>query len=229
MIDLMTEMLVYLVVAALIGVALGYLIWGWSTQSRIAAARAEGATGARTTVAGDDVLQSKLDACTAERARLEEELEALRERLPVEKGPEDTIVDAPETPPTRVAETSQGSLHTDEAPEPDAAADDAVPDTPEALPTAVEPGPPPTSLLSERPDEVDDLKEIKGVGKVMEGVLNDKGIYLFRQVANFTPSDVAWVNEAIEAFPGRIERDDWVGQAQALYLGKYGRSHHAED
>ena len=62
----------------------------------------------------------------------------------------------------------------------------------------------------------------------MEKVLNDKGVYLFHQVANFSPEDVAWVNDAIEAFPGRIERDDWVGQAQTLFREKYGRSHQDE-
>ena len=97
---------------------------------------------------------------------------------------------------------------------------------PEPEPTAqAAPVEEPTSLLTERPDEVDDLKRIKGVGKVMEAVLNDKGVYLFRQIANFSAKDVAWVNEAIEALPGRIERDNCVGQAQELYRDKYGRSH----
>jgi len=91
-----------------------------------------------------------------------------------------------------------------------------------------DPAPVPASLLAERPDEVDNLKEIKGVGVVMEGVLNDKGVYLFHQIANFSDADIAWVNEAIEAFPGRIVRDNWVGQAKGLYRAKYGKSHDEE-
>jgi predicted flap endonuclease-1-like 5' DNA nuclease len=107
-------------------------------------------------------------------------------------------------------------------------APDTAPDTqPEIAPANTVPAP--SSLLTERPDEVDDLKRIKGVGPKMEGILNDKGVYLFRQVANFSAEDVAWVNEAIEAFPGRIERDNWVGQAQDLYREKYGRPHDAGD
>lgn len=95
--------------------------------------------------------------------------------------------------------------------------------TPEV--SSPEPAQAPASLLSERPEKVDNLKEIKGVGVVMEGVLNDKGVYLFHQIANFSDADIAWVNEAIEAFPGRIVRDNWVGQAKGLYRSKYGKSH----
>lgn len=61
--------------------------------------------------------------------------------------------------------------------------------------------------------QADDLKEIVGVGPFLEKKLHAIGIYTFRQVANFTKEDVAKVNDIIEFFPGRIERDDWVGQS----------------
>ncbi|RYF73448.1 MAG: hypothetical protein EOO39_10400 [Cytophagaceae bacterium] len=61
--------------------------------------------------------------------------------------------------------------------------------------------------------EADDLKDIVGVGPFLEKKLHAIGIYTFRQVANFTKEDVAKVNDIIEFFPGRIERDDWVGQS----------------
>jgi predicted flap endonuclease-1-like 5' DNA nuclease len=41
-------------------------------------------------------------------------------------------------------------------------------------------------------------------------------IYTFRQISNFTEEDVHTVTEAIEYFPGRIERDEWILQAQEL-------------
>lgn len=66
------------------------------------------------------------------------------------------------------------------------------------------------------PTNADDLKEIVGVGPFLERKLNALGIYTFRQIARFTPEDMAKVNEMIEFFPGRIERDDWVGQATEL-------------
>ena len=66
--------------------------------------------------------------------------------------------------------------------------------------------------------EPDDLKLISGVGPVIEKRLNELGIYHFRQVAKFEQRDIDLVNDAI-AFPGRIERDEWIDQAQNLANG----------
>ena len=62
----------------------------------------------------------------------------------------------------------------------------------------------------------DDLKVIVGVGPFLEKKLHAIGIYTFRQIANFTQEDIEKVNDIIEFFPGRIERDNWVGQAAEL-------------
>jgi predicted flap endonuclease-1-like 5' DNA nuclease len=62
----------------------------------------------------------------------------------------------------------------------------------------------------------DDLKVIVGVGPFLEKKLHAIGIYTFRQIASFTPEDIEKVNDIIEFFPGRIERDNWVGQAAEL-------------
>lgn len=64
--------------------------------------------------------------------------------------------------------------------------------------------------------QADDLKEILGVGPFLEKKLHAIGIYTFAQIARFTPEDVDKVNDIIEFFPGRIERDNWVGQAKAF-------------
>jgi len=64
--------------------------------------------------------------------------------------------------------------------------------------------------------QADDLKEISGVGPFLEKKMHAIGIYTFAQVARFTPEDVDKVNDIIEFFPGRIERDNWVGQAKAF-------------
>ncbi|MBD2754294.1 hypothetical protein [Spirosoma validum] len=71
--------------------------------------------------------------------------------------------------------------------------------------------------------EADDLKDIVGVGPFLERKLHSLGIYTFRQIANFTKEDVHKVNEIVEFFPGRIERDNWVGQAKSFYERKYGK------
>ncbi|AQG78797.1 hypothetical protein [Spirosoma montaniterrae] len=70
--------------------------------------------------------------------------------------------------------------------------------------------------------DADDLKDIVGVGPFLERKLHSLGIYTFRQVANFTKEDIDKVNEIIEFFPGRIERDNWVEQSRAFYDRKYG-------
>ncbi len=67
----------------------------------------------------------------------------------------------------------------------------------------------------------DDLKKIHGVGPKIEKLLKGMGITSFLQVANFTPEDIEAVTLALDAFPGRIERDDWVGSADQLYRDKY--------
>ena len=73
--------------------------------------------------------------------------------------------------------------------------------------------------------EVDDLKEIVGIGKAFERTLHDLGIYSYRQIANFGVADIARVNMELKEFKGRMEQDDWVGQAKELYFKKYGGSH----
>lgn len=73
--------------------------------------------------------------------------------------------------------------------------------------------------------EVDDLKEIVGIGKVFEETLHSLGIVSFRQVASFGPSDIARVNMELKEFRGRMEQDDWIGQAKELLFNKYGETH----
>jgi NADH-quinone oxidoreductase subunit E len=65
-------------------------------------------------------------------------------------------------------------------------------------------------------DHKDDLKAINGIGPKMEGILNDFGIQSWEQLAAFTKADVVKVDAALEDFPGRIERDEWVAQAKAI-------------
>ncbi len=65
-------------------------------------------------------------------------------------------------------------------------------------------------------EDKDDLKIISGVGPFIEERLNALDIYTFEQVSKFTSNDVKTVTEAIEFFPGRIERDKWVKQAKKL-------------
>lgn len=70
--------------------------------------------------------------------------------------------------------------------------------------------------------EKDDLQEIIGIGKVFEHTLHELGVYSFRQIANFGVPDIARVNTELKEFKGRMEQDDWIGQAKDLLFKKYG-------
>lgn len=85
-------------------------------------------------------------------------------------------------------------------------------------PAAAKPSAPKTIsnvLAAPRGGVADRLIAIKGIGPVNEKKLNEHGIFHFDQVAAWKKSDIA-AAEAYLAFDGRIEREDWVGQAKAL-------------
>ncbi len=69
--------------------------------------------------------------------------------------------------------------------------------------------------------EPDDLTEIVGIGKVFEATLHDLGVYHFRQIAAFGPAEIDQINAELKEFKGRIEHDDWIGQAKELQSRKY--------
>jgi predicted flap endonuclease-1-like 5' DNA nuclease len=77
----------------------------------------------------------------------------------------------------------------------------------------------PAGLAEPRGGAPDDLKLIKGVGPKLEGMLHRMGYYHFHQIAAWTPAEVAWVDEHLEGFKGRVTRDHWVDQARALMSG----------
>ena len=71
-----------------------------------------------------------------------------------------------------------------------------------------------------RKEDKDDLKMISGIGPFIEEQLHSLDIYTFGQISKFTREDMEAVTEAIEFFPGRIERDEWISQARELmYTG----------
>lgn len=74
-------------------------------------------------------------------------------------------------------------------------------------------------LLSAPEGAPDDLKLIKGVGPKLEAMLHGMGIYHFRQIAGWGPEEVAWADDNLEGFKGRVSRDDWVAQARILAAG----------
>jgi len=78
------------------------------------------------------------------------------------------------------------------------------------------PGAKPAGLSEARGGQADDLKLIKGVGPKLEKLLHSLGFFHFDQIANWTAEEIAWVDENLAGFKGRVTRDDWIVQAKVL-------------
>lgn len=66
----------------------------------------------------------------------------------------------------------------------------------------------------------DDLKQIKGIGPVLESKLNELGIATFEQIINLTDTDLAKIAEVTTFGKSKILADDWIGQAKELQQAK---------
>ena len=74
----------------------------------------------------------------------------------------------------------------------------------------------PNGLFDRPPERVDELQQIRGIGDGFERGLNKLGIYQFSQLAGLSVSEIVWIEAHLPTFHGRIDRDDWPGQAAAL-------------
>jgi predicted flap endonuclease-1-like 5' DNA nuclease len=79
--------------------------------------------------------------------------------------------------------------------------------------------PPPPPPAPPKPSVPDDLKRIRGIGRVNEAKLNEMGITTFAQIASWGPAEEERYGELLE-FEGRIEREEWVAQAKILASGR---------
>jgi len=77
----------------------------------------------------------------------------------------------------------------------------------------------PRTMTAPRKSGADDLKMIKGVGPKLETLVNSLGFYHFDQISKWTGDEIAWVDENLEGFKGRVSRDNWVEQAKILAAG----------
>ena len=62
----------------------------------------------------------------------------------------------------------------------------------------------------------DDLTLIDGIGPFLEKKLNEIGIFTYSQLAALPNDQIPQLTRAIGHIPGRIERDNWTGQAAQL-------------
>lgn len=131
-----------------------------------------------------------------------------------------SIASPPETPapaPAAPAPVAAAGPEPDPAPEPEPA--------PEPVAPAPEPAPEtgaaaqPAAMQAARDGGPDDLKKIKGVGPKLEQLLHSLGIFHFDQIAAWGPGEVAWMDDNLTGFKGRVTRDGWVEQAGHLAAG----------
>ncbi len=206
---LLTELWFLIILAALIGLLAGWIIWGRRSEVNIDTSEV-------------DALRADLDACRAKHADKDAEIENLRQAREAALAAETRAKNAEsEALAAAVAATAAA----------DAAAMAAVPAPAPAAPVenldfdgdgVVEgenEGVKPTTLDAPRDGAADDLKQIKGVGPKMEKLCNSLGFWHFDQIANWTPDEVAWVDANLKGFKGRVSRDNWVEQAGVLAAG----------
>jgi predicted flap endonuclease-1-like 5' DNA nuclease len=226
---LISEMVLLIILAALLGVLVGWIIWG----------RSGAAAGAEADLAA---CRSDVRAKDARIATLETELEAVRaEAMAAEKA---AMLAAEEAVP--VAEAAAQEAHDEDDAklhelenELDAARTEAQAAEKAAMQAAAEvvavaeaveadhgahpvhagEGSRPDALDAPRGGKADDLKQIKGVGPKLEQLCHALGFFHFDQIANWTAEEIAWVDANLEGFKGRVSRDGWVEQAKTLAAG----------
>lgn len=86
----------------------------------------------------------------------------------------------------------------------------------------------PSPFLPAPDGPADDLMAIKGIGPKLAARLSELGVFHYRQIAGWTPAQLAEVDAQLGAFQGRPERDQWQSQARLLAAGDikgYERAH----
>jgi predicted flap endonuclease-1-like 5' DNA nuclease len=189
---LIGEMVLLIILAALLGLLVGWIIWG--------------RRGAATSVETDH-LRAELAACRQEASAKDTRIAALEGDLAAARNEAQAAEKA-------AMEAAAEAVAVAEAVEADHG---AHPVHPAGETEAV--GVKPAALAAPREGGPDDLKQIRGVGPKLEKLCHALGFYHFDQIANWTAEEIAWVDANLEGFKGRVTRDDWVQQAKVLAEG----------
>jgi len=202
------EILIWLLLAAILGFILGWLIRGLrarpaQTAEPVAAAAVVDTSDKdlQTLRDANASLQAELDDCAKAKAGLQADLDACRAAAV-------SVAAAKAAPaaPAKPATPAKPKVVT--------------PTTKDQAVSLV--GEIATRTAGTEAAPKDDLQQIFGVGPVISKMLYKMKITSFRQVARFTPQDIATVEKALEFFPDRIVRDDWMSSARELNIEKYG-------
>ncbi len=238
---LISEMLLLIILAALLGLLVGWIVWGRRSgdvqvaeglRADLEKCRAD-AKGCQADLArcrGDlKTAKADFDTCQAERAKNDKRIAELeREVEKAEALAEAAEVAAMEAAAESVAvaeavEADHGAhpVHPEAvAVEPEPVADaDAKDYDGDGVIEGTDEGVKPATLTAARGGVPDDLKQIKGIGPKLEILCNQLGFFHFDQVGAWTTDEVAWVDANLKGFKGRVSRDNWVEQAKVLAAG----------
>ena len=233
---LITQTFILLLVAALLGMLLGWYL------TRLSAASARASAQARQKLLENDAaaLRAELDAATSTRNGLEAERQALLNEIDELKmqvndgvGADQDQIEAlrnelAECRDELVRQSVDLVDYTDERAAVPAGSKSAVSEEIPSVNAAAAAAAarlfglaPPAQVAAVAPPVADhaaaddNLQQIKGIGPKIAGILKDMGIRRFEQIAEWTPEHVERINQQLK-FKGRIEREQWIPQAQAL-------------
>ena len=77
----------------------------------------------------------------------------------------------------------------------------------------------PELLSAPRGGNGDDLGLIWGVAEKLAEKLNAMGIWHYDQIAKWSPANIAWFENEMVGFKGRVDRDKWIEQCVKLASG----------
>ncbi|ESY52562.1 MULTISPECIES: protein in NADH-ubiquinone oxidoreductase complex [unclassified Mesorhizobium] len=216
----------YIVLAFLVGVLVGWFIWG-----RL--------RGELDSLRGDlDRTRSERDRLRADADRLTGELDACgKTRTDLERRLRETS--APSTKPSSsapaalvsTAATAKSARAAKPAPAKPAAAKPAAAKSAAAKPAASKPAAAKAApkAAASKPAAVpkkaapaagkaDNLRRLIGIGPVNDKLLKGLGVTTYAQIAGWTAADVKRIEDTLN-FDGRIAREKWVEQAKLLAAG----------
>ncbi|MER9314702.1 proton-conducting membrane transporter [Mesorhizobium sp. M0659] len=216
----------YIVLAFLVGVLVGWFIWGRlrgeldSLRGDLDRTRSE-----RDRLRADaDRLTGELDACGKTRADLERRL---RETSAPSAKPSSSAPAAL----VSTAATAKSARAAKPAPAKPAAAKPAAAKSAAAKPAASKPAAAKAApkAAASKPAAVpkkaapaagkaDNLRRLIGIGPVNDKLLKGLGVTTYAQIAGWTAADVKRIEDTLN-FDGRIAREKWVEQAKLLATG----------
>ncbi|MES0021691.1 MULTISPECIES: proton-conducting membrane transporter [unclassified Mesorhizobium] len=215
----------YIVLAFLVGVLVGWFIWGRlrgeldSLRGDLDRTRSE-----RDRLRADaDRLTGELDACGKTRADLERRLRetSAPSAKPSSSAPAAlvstaaTAKSAPAAKPTPAKPAAAKPAAAKSAAAKPAASKPAAKAAPKAAaskPAAV------PKKAAPAAGKADNLRRLIGIGPVNDKLLKGLGVTTYAQIAGWTAADVKRIEDTLN-FDGRIAREKWVEQAKLLAAG----------